>query len=145
MTAHVNALQQVLADSYTLYLKTQNYHWNVKGMQFHPLHVLFGEQYTELAAAIDEIAERIRALGEDAPGSFKAFSELKTLEEAKQGIDAPAMIKDLAADQETIVKRLEEAAAAAEKAKDAPTVDMLVTRMAAHQKNGWMLSAMLQK
>ncbi len=138
------ALKQVLADSYVLYLKTQNHHWNITGPHFKPLHEMFGAQYAELAAAIDEIAERIRALGEPAPGSFKAFAALTTLAEAGEGIvTAPAGVKQLAADHAAVTATLNKALAISEKAGDEATSDILITRIAAHDKHRWMLESSL--
>ncbi len=134
-------LKKVLADSYTLYLKTQNYHWNVTGPQFRSLHLLFEEQYTELAAAIDVIAERIRALGHRAPGSYSEFSTLSSLKEAKDKIDAAGMVKDLHADQLAIGKLLQKTISIAEKEEDPVTADILTQRLTVHDKNAWMLGA----
>lgn len=136
-------LKKLLADSYTLYLKTQNYHWNVTGPQFASLHALFEQQYTDLAAAIDEIAERIRALGHRAPGSFTEFSALGSLKEAKEKVDAAGMVKDLHADQLALVKALQKMIAVAEKEADAVSVGMLTDRLQVHEKNAWMLGASL--
>lgn len=138
------ALKNVLADSYTLYLKTQNFHWNVTGPNFRGLHLLFEEQYKDLQEAIDVIAERIRALGEYAPGSFKAFAKLSTIKEA--GDDTPessALVKELAKDQENIVTTLKKALTAAEKAGDESTADLLINRITQHEKNQWMLRSSL--
>ena len=103
-----DGLSRLLADSYTLYLKTHNYHWNVTGPQFNTLHLMFEEQYTELATAVDEIAERIRALGEPAPGSYTAFAKLTSIEEEEQVPDAETMIRQLVIGQETIVRTARE-------------------------------------
>lgn len=138
------ALKQVLADSYTLYLKTQNYHWNVTGPNFRGLHLLFEEQYKDLFLAVDEIAERLRTTGEYAPGSFKSFSKMTSIKEATdEHIPAPAMVKDLAKDQATIISVLNKAIKAADKAEDEGTADMLTARLKAHQKNQWMLESSL--
>ncbi|MEX2628366.1 MAG: Dps family protein [Tistlia sp.] len=132
-------LSKVLADSYTLYLKTHNYHWNVTGPGFPQLHQLFEEQYTGLAAAVDEIAERIRILGFPAPGSYKQFAELKSIEEADGVPSAKQMVEQLAADNEAVARRARSVFPAAESAQDEATVDLLTQRMAAHEKAAWML------
>lgn len=136
-------LSRLLADSYTLYLKTHNYHWNVQGPQFNTLHLMFEGQYTELAAAIDEIAERIRALGIKAPGSYREFAGLTSIEEARGDETAEEMIRELVTGQETVVRTAREAFPAAEKAHDEPTADLLTQRMQIHEKTAWMLRSML--
>ncbi len=138
-----HGLSKLLADSYTLYLKTHNYHWNVTGPQFNTLHLMFEGQYTELAAAVDEIAERIRALGIKAPGSYRDFSTLTAIDEASGKEDAEDMIRQLAIGQETIVRTAREAFPAADAANDEPTADLLTQRMQIHEKNAWMLRSML--
>ena len=136
-------LSRLLADSYTLYLKTHNYHWNVTGPQFNTLHQMFEEQYTELATAVDEIAERIRALGVKAPGSYKEFAAMTNIEEAVGEESAEEMIRQLAVGQETVVRTAREAFPAADAANDEPTADLLTQRMQIHEKNAWMLRSML--
>jgi starvation-inducible DNA-binding protein len=136
-------LSRLLADSYTLYLKTHNYHWNVTGPQFNTLHLMFEGQYTELAAAVDEIAERIRALGIRAPGSYLEFSELTSIEEGSGDESAEDMIRQLAVGQETVVRTAREIFPAADAAHDEPTADLLTQRMQIHEKNAWMLRSML--
>jgi len=136
-------LSKLLADSYTLYLKTHNYHWNVEGPQFNTLHLMFEGHYTELATAVDEIAERIRALGVKAPGSYSAFSDLTTIEEASGDESAEEMIRQLVLGQETIARTARDAIAAAGEASDEPTADLLTQRMQIHEKNAWMLRSML--
>lgn len=138
-----SGLSRLLADSYTLYLKTHNYHWNVTGPQFNTLHTMFEEQYTELAAAVDEIAERIRALGIKSPGSYSAFTELTSIAEGSGEEDAEEMIRQLVVGQETVARTAREAFAAAEAASDEPTADLLTQRMQIHEKNAWMLRSML--
>jgi starvation-inducible DNA-binding protein len=138
-----NGLSRLLADSYTLYLKTHNYHWNVTGPQFNTLHTMFEGQYTELAAAVDEIAERIRALGIPAPGSYGEFSALTEIDEAVGGENADGMIRQLVTGQETIVRTARDVFPAADKAHDEPTADLLTQRMQVHEKNAWMLRSML--
>jgi len=137
------SLKVVLADSYVLYLKTQNYHWNVTGPNFKSLHMLFEEQYTDLAMAIDEIAERIRTVGDKAPGSFKAFLDITTLAEAKDGLDANAMVEDLSESGKQIVASLKNALKVAQETDDEVTVGLIAERMTVHEKNGWMLRASL--
>jgi starvation-inducible DNA-binding protein len=134
-----NVLKNALADSYVLYLKTQNYHWNVTGPNFKSLHLMFEEQYTDLAAAIDLLAERIRALGEKAPGSFAIYHKLTKIQEGKEEISADAMVKELLQDQEIIVKTLSAVLAEAQQAKDEVTASMVADRIEIHQKNAWML------
>ena len=136
-------LSRLLADSYTLYLKTHNYHWNVQGPQFNTLHLMFEGQYTELAAAIDEIAERIRALGIKAPGSYREFAEQTSIEEARGDETAEEMIRELVTGQETVVRTAREAFPAADEAHDEPTADLLTQRMQIHEKTAWMLRSML--
>ena len=130
-------LSRLLADSYTLYLKTHNYHWNVEGPLFNTLHQMFEEQYTELATAVDEIAERIRALGVRAPGSYAEFSALTAIEEGDGTESAEDMIRQLALGQETVVRTAREAFPAADAAHDEPTADLLTQRMQIHEKNAW--------
>ena len=136
-------LSKLLADSYTLYLKTHNYHWNVEGPLFNTLHQMFEVQYTELATAVDEIAERIRALGVKAPGSYSAFLELATVEEARGGESAEDMIRELVLGQEAVVRTARSALPAVDAANDEPTADLLTQRMQIHEKNAWMLRSML--
>ena len=138
-----SGLARLLADSYTLYLKTHNYHWNVTGPQFNTLHMMFETQYTELATAVDEIAERIRALGVKAPGSYSEFAKLTSIEEGTGDESAEEMIRQLAIGQEAVVRTAREAFPAADKASDEPTADLLTQRMQIHEKNAWMLRSML--
>ena len=139
----VEKLSVLLASSYTLYLKTQNYHWNVTGPMFTTLHTLFETQYTELAEAVDEIAERIRALGEPAPGSYRAFSDLSSIEEQDGVPSAQDMIRDLVQGQEAVVRTARSVFPAVDGANDEPTADLLTQRMQIHEKNAWMLRSML--
>ena len=136
-------LSRLLADSYTLYLKTHNYHWNVEGPMFNTLHLMFEGQYTELAAAVDEIAERIRALGVKAPGSYTEFAKLASVEEAQGAESAEDMIRELVLGQEAVVRTARAAFPAADRANDEPTADLLTQRMQIHEKNAWMLRSML--
>lgn len=134
-----NALKVALADSYVLYLKTQNYHWNVTGPNFKAFHLMFEEQYNDLFAAVDLIAERIRALGEKAPGTFAKYSQITRIKEGDESLDAVTMLKDLAADQEVIVKTLNEVLKVAGESGDEVTIGIVVNRIEVHQKNAWML------
>ncbi len=136
-------LSRLLADSYTLYLKTHNYHWNVEGPQFNTLHTMFETQYTELALAVDEVAERIRALGEPAPGSYKAFAALSSIDEQDGQLSADDMIRDLVSGQEAVVRTARSVFPTVEAANDEPTADLLTQRMQIHEKNAWMLRSML--
>ena len=136
-------LSRLLADSYTLYLKTHNFHWNVTGPQFNTLHTMFEQQYTELAAAVDEIAERIRALGIRAPGSYSAFLKLTSIEEGAGNESAEEMIRQLVIGQEAVARTAREAFPAAEEGSDEPSADLLTQRMQIHEKNAWMLRSML--
>ena len=138
-----DGLSKLLADSYSLYLKTHNYHWNVEGPLFNTLHLMFEQHYTELATAVDEIAERIRALGVKAPGSYAAFSELTRVGEGGGNETAEEMIRELVKGQETVARTAREAFKAAEAAHDEPTADLLTQRMQIHEKNAWMLRSML--
>lgn len=142
--AVVKELSKLLASTYTLYLKTQNYHWNVTGPLFTSLHSLFETQYTELAAGVDEIAERIRALGARAPGSFAEFAKLSVVEEAAGERSANDMIGDLVDDQKAIADLAKSLIEAAEKAGDHATADLATARVLAHEKNAWMLRSHLE-
>ena len=141
--AIAQGLSRVLADTYTLYLKTHNFHWNVEGPMFNTLHLMFETQYTELALAVDLIAERIRALGFPAPGSYRDFAELSSVEDAGGRPTAVDMIAQLAKDQETVVRTARGVFALADQANDQPTADLLTQRMQVHEKTAWMLRAML--
>ena len=136
-------LSRLLADSYSLYLKTHNYHWNVEGPLFNTLHLMFEGHYTELAAAVDEIAERIRALGVKAPGSYAAFADMTSIREASGEESAEEMIRELVRGQEAVVRTAREAFKAADAANDEPSADLLTQRMQIHEKNAWMLRSML--
>ncbi len=140
----VAALDRLLADSYTLYLKTQNYHWNVTGPTFSTLHTLFETEYTELALAVDEIAERIRALGAAAPGSYREFSALTSLDEDAKTPDARQMLENLVADQRTLADAARRVVEAAEKSGDQASADLAVRRIEAHEKSAWMLRSHLE-
>ncbi len=137
----IEHLNHVLADTYALYLKTQNYHWNVTGANFGDLHKTFQAQYEELAEAIDTIAERIRALGERVPATFKTFDKKCHIKDANEKASWQTMLKELHKDQESIVKVLGACAKLSESTGDLVTMDMMIERMAIHQKNAWMLGA----
>lgn len=137
-------LSRVLADSYMLYLKTHNYHWNVTGELFHSLHEQFEEQYTELADAIDEIAERIRALGYRAPGTFKEFHELTSIQEDQEEPEAMEMVRRLALGNEKLLRTAREALEPAKEAEDEATIDLLTQRLHVHSKMAWMLRSHLE-
>lgn len=139
----VEALQVLEADVYTLYLKTQYYHWNVTGPHFGSLHKLFDEQYHDLADAVDTIAERIRALDEVAPGSFKEFMALKTLEEAQPDLDALEMVEDLAQSHIAVCELMTGICELAEAEGDEATLNLLGDRLEIHEKMCWMLKAHL--
>ena len=139
-----DGLSHLLADTYTLYLKTHNFHWNVTGPMFNTLHLMFETQYTELALAVDTIAERIRALGHPAPGSYKDFAKLSSIKEASGVPEAKAMIKQLVEGQEAVVRTARKIFPVAEKASDEPTCDLLTQRMQTHEKTAWMLRSMLK-
>lgn len=136
-------LARLLADSYTLYLKTHNFHWNVTGPMFNTLHTMFETQYVELATAVDEIAERIRALGCYAPGSYRQFAELTSIPEETGHPSAKDMIRQLVEGQESVVRTARSIFPIAEAASDEPTADLLTQRMQLHEKNAWMLRSML--
>lgn len=142
--ATVEALSKLLADSYTLYLKTHNYHWNVTGPMFTTLHTLFEQQYTELAMAVDEIAERIRTLDAPAPGSYSAFERLATVKEETGSPDATAMIERLVKDQKTVSDSARSVIEAAEGAGDQATADLATRRIDVHEKHAWMLRSHLE-
>ena len=137
-------LSRLLADSYTLYLKTHNFHWNVTGPMFSTLHTLFEQHYTELATAVDEIAERIRALGVAAPGSYRQFGELSSIPEETGVPNAEEMIRQLVQGQEAVVKTARSIFPIVESARDEPSADLLTQRMQIHEKNAWMLRSLLE-
>ena len=143
-TRVADATARLLADSYTLYLKTHNFHWNVTGPMFTTLHTLFETQYTELALAVDQIAERIRALGEFAPGSYTEFARLATVKEAKSVPPAVEMIRQLVADYETVAATAQEVFDVADELGDQATADLATQRMQISEKNAWMLRSHLE-
>lgn len=136
-------LSRLLADTYTLYLKTHNFHWNVTGPMFNTLHLMFETQYNELALAVDLIAERIRALGFPAPGSYAQFAKLTSLKEETTVPSAEDMLRQLVKDQEAVVRTARSIFPAVEEAHDEPTADLLTQRMQTHEKTAWMLRSML--
>ncbi len=136
-------LSRLLADSYTLYLKTHNFHWNVEGPMFNTLHLMFETQYTELATAVDLIAERIRALGVPAPGSYADFARLSSIKDAQGVPKAEDMIRELVAGQEAVVRTARAVFPVVERAGDQPSADLLTQRMQVHEKNAWMLRSLL--
>lgn len=140
----VDALTTLLATSYTLYLKTHNYHWNVTGPMFTTLHTLFETQYTELALAVDEIAERIRSVGAFAPGSYTAFAKLSTVKEENGHPEAKLMIQNLVSDQEAVAEVARAVIVAAEAVRDQATADLATRRLDVHEKNAWMLRSHLE-
>lgn len=137
-------LSRLLADTYTLYLKTHNFHWNVTGPLFNTLHLMFETQYTELALAVDLIAERIRALGFAAPGSYAEYSRLASIREAVGVPEANEMIRQLIEGQEAVVRTARSVIPAADRATDEATLDLLTQRLQLHEKTAWMLRSMLE-
>lgn len=141
--AIAEGLSRLLADTYTLYLKTHNFHWNVTGPMFNTLHLMFEQQYNELALAVDQIAERIRSLGFHAPGSYAAYAKLSSVPEAEDTPSAENMIQQLAEGQEIVVRTAREIFPVADAANDEPTADLLTQRLQIHEKTAWMLRSML--
>lgn len=141
MNGTEKTLAVLLADTYALYLKTQNYHWHVRGSQFKSLHTLFETQYIELADAIDTIAERIVTLGHIAPATFKSLETLKTIKDGDASTSAQEMVKELAADNQTLVKDLNKAIRFVQEQHDEGTASLLADRLLAHEKARWMLEA----
>ncbi|MES1983298.1 MAG: Dps family protein [Pseudomonadota bacterium] len=139
------SLSHLLADTYTLYLKTHNFHWNVTGPMFQTLHLLFMEQYNEQWLAVDLIAERIRSLGSPAPGTYEQFSALTIIKPSRGLPKAKEMLRELLEGQEAVVRTARSAFAVAEKANDQVTCDVLTQRMQIHEKNAWMLRSMLEE
>ena len=137
------ALSNVLADTFTLYLKTHSFHWNVVGPMFRTLHRMFEEQYNELWLAGDAIAERIRALGFIAPGSYREFSKLTYLRESEAALSATEMMAELLSDHEACARTARWALSVARTAADAPTEDLLTQRLMAHEKAAWMFRSMM--
>ena len=140
-----DGLSRLLADTYTLYLKTHNFHWNVTGPMFQTLHLMFETHYNELALAVDLIAERIRALGHVAPGSYKAYAKLSTIKEEDGVPSATAMIRSLVKGHEAVAKTARTVFPVADAANDQPTADLLTQRLQIHEKTAWMLRSLLAK
>ncbi len=138
-------LSRLLADTYTLYLKTHYFHWNVTGPMFQTLHLMFETQYTELAMAVDSIAERIRALGFPAPGSYTEYAKLSSIPETTSVPKAEEMIKLLVEGQEAVCRTARSIFPIAEKASDEPTADLLTQRLQLHEKTAWMLRSLLDR
>ncbi len=139
-----DGLANLLADTYALYVKTQNFHWNVTGPMFRTLHEMFDEQYHELANALDDVAERIRALGQIAPGSFSQFSKLTSIEEETGVPVAEEMVRQLVTGHEAVVRTARNVFTTSEEAGDQVTMDLLAERMQVHEKQAWMLRSLLQ-
>ncbi len=144
--AIAQGLSRVLADTYTLYLTTHNFHWNVTGPMFNTLHLMFMEQYTELWNAVDPIAERIRALGHHAPGSYAQYGKLASLPDApEEPPEALAMVRILVEGHEAVARTARSLFPAADKASDEPTADLLTQRLAVHEQTAWMLRSLLEE
>lgn len=140
--AIAEGLKNLLADSYTLYLQTHNFHWNVTGPRFRDLHLLFEEHYTELAVAVDDIAERIRTLGAPAPGTYREFAELSKIEEVEGSVSADEMLSILTASHEQVVRTCREVLARAQAADDESSAALISDRMRIHEKTAWMLRSL---
>ncbi len=138
-------LSRLLADSYTLYLMTHNFHWNVTGPMFNTLHLMFMEQYTEQWNALDVIAERIRALGHPAPGTYKQFGKLASIKDVEGVPKATDMIKHLVAAQEATARTARDLFPLVNEANDQPTADLLTQRLEVHEKTAWMLRSLLEE
>ena len=143
-TEIAGGLSKVLADSYTLYLKTHNFHWNVTGPMFQTLHLMFEQQYNELWTATDAVAERIRSLGSPAPGTYKQLASLTSIPEDEGIPKAEAMIKRLVEGHETVARTARAAFVVSDEANDQPTCDLLTQRMQIHEKTAWMLRSLLE-
>ncbi|MDD3764330.1 MAG: DNA starvation/stationary phase protection protein [Nevskiales bacterium] len=139
-----DGLSRLLADEYTLYLKTHNFHWNVTGPMFNTLHLMFEQHYTEAATAVDLVAERIRALGFPAPGTYRAFAELSSIEETDGVPDWQRMVTELIKGHETCVRTAREMFPLVDEASDEPSADLLTQRMQVHEKTAWMLRSLLE-
>ncbi|MDP9140145.1 MAG: DNA starvation/stationary phase protection protein [Pseudomonadota bacterium] len=139
-----DSLCRLLADEYTLYLKTHNFHWNVTGPMFNTLHLMFEQHYIEAATAVDLIAERIRALGFPAPGTYKQYAALSSIKETDGVPEATEMIRDLVKGHEACVRTARKAFPQIDKASDEPSADLLTQRMQVHEKTAWMLRSLLE-
>jgi len=144
MNTVITKLEVALADTYALYLKTQNYHWHVRGPRFKSLHELFEMQYRELAEAVDEIAERILILGHKAPATFADFNKLKTIQDGNSSLNANQMVMELSSDHNILVKDLNRAVKIAQENNDEGTITLLGDRIAAHEKAHWMLQTSVE-
>ncbi len=144
-TQIADGLKRLLADSYTLYLQTHNFHWNVTGSQFRELHLMFEEHYTELAVAVDDIAERIRTLDVPAPGTYKEFAKLSSIEEVDGVPTSDEMVKLLTKGHEQVIKTAREVLKTAQDANDESTASLVSDRMRIHEKTAWMLRATQQR
>jgi starvation-inducible DNA-binding protein len=136
-----DGLKRLLADSYTLYLQTHNFHWNVTGLQFRELHLMFEEHYTELAVAVDDVAERIRTLDVPAPGTYKEFSKLSSIKEVDGVPSSAEMVELLTRGHEQVIKTCREVLKIAQNAEDESTASLVSDRMRIHEKTAWMLRA----
>jgi len=143
--AIADGLSRLLADTYTLHLKTHNFHWNVTGPMFQTLHLMFETQYNELALAVDQIAERIRALGYPAPGTYADYVKLSSIKETAGVPKAEKMIALLVEGQEAVARTARSVFPVVDKANDEPTADLLTQRMQIHEKNAWMLRSLIEK
>ena len=141
--AIIDGMNHMLADTYTLYLQTHNFHWNVTGPMFNSLHTMFEAQYTELAVAVDDLAERIRSLGGLAPATFAEFLELSSVREVRGNLSANDMIATLVASNEAVIKTARKVFPVADKAGDESTADLLTGRLRIHEKTAWMLRSLL--
>ena len=140
-----DGLSHLLADTYTLYLKTHYFHWNVTGPMFNTLHLMFEQQYNELALAVDVIAERIRSLDFYAPGTYREFAKMATIKETDSVPKAEDMIRELVAGHEAVVRTTRSVFPAAEEAADEASADLLTQRLQLHEKTAWMLRSLLEK
>jgi starvation-inducible DNA-binding protein len=141
--AIAHGVSELLADTYSLYLKTHNFHWNVVGPQFHDLHLMFEAQYTELAIAVDDVAERIRTLGFPAPGTYSQFAELTSIAETMGVPTADEMVNILTRDNETLIRTARRILPLAQDAADESTASLIADRMVVHEKTAWMLRSLL--
>lgn len=140
----IPVMKKILADSYAVYLKTQNYHWNITSKHaFFSLHKMFEEQYEELADAVDDIAEKIRQLGSKAPASFQTFAKLTTISDGNEDFSADEMIKDLVSDQQNLLNIINQGIKTSYNDSDEGTADLLIERLRVHEKNKWMLESSL--
>jgi starvation-inducible DNA-binding protein len=137
-------VSELLADTYTLYLKTHNFHWNVVGPKFHDLHLMFEAQYTELSTAVDDVAERIRTLGFPAPATYSQFAQLSSIKETEGVPSADEMLRILTSDNETLIRTARRILPLAQEANDESTASLISDRMVIHEKTAWMLRSLLQ-